>query len=593
MIHFSNPIIFLLIPPVILLFFLLRRLRKYHAISVSNISIIKKSAKKTGFTKIALLSLNIAVILLLVLIAARPQGLGGIKEEKFTGMDMVIAMDISGSMRAEDFNPNRIEAAKRITLNFIDRMKGNRIGLVLFAGRSFTQSPLTVDYNVLTEFINRIDLRMIDISGTAIGDAIVTSANRFFDDKVRSRVIVLLTDGENNGGAIDPLTSAAVAKYRGIKVYTIGIGSPEGAPIPVYSESGKVIGTILAKIDEPLLTDIADITGGRYISASDEKGLISAFGQIADMEKDNIKMDKHVIYKDYYPHAAVAVAFIFTLSFLYERLRRRTASLLVWRNQIYKWILSGVFILVLLFIAIGPDRKNNEGKGDGLDIVIAMDTSLSMQTEDIAPNRGVYANNLAREIITALPAKRVGIVLFSDYGYILCPLTYDRDAALTLLSNRTRESGKGTNISDAIMTSALLFTDKDHKKVILLLTDGEDTRGVKAEKIGEILQDNNIRLFTIGIGRKEGGLIPIRTGEKMEFKKDIAGEYVHSRLDEGLLMEIAKAGKGEYISMGNNPVEIIKAGVEGQGAGVRDWKGGASQYLSFVALMLFMVIIIL
>ena len=105
--------------------------------------------------------------------------MGGIKEEKFTGMDMVIAMDISGSMQAEDFNPNRIEAAKRITLNFIDRMKGNRIGLVLFAGRSFTQSPLTVDYNVLTEFISRIDLRMIDISGTAIGDAIVTSANRF------------------------------------------------------------------------------------------------------------------------------------------------------------------------------------------------------------------------------------------------------------------------------------------------------------------------------------------------------------------------------------------------------------------------------
>ena len=179
--------------------------------------------------------------------------------------------------------------------------------------------------------------------------------------------------------------------------------------------------------------------------------------------------------------------------------------------------------MVLLFIAIGPDRKNNEGKGDGLDIVIAMDTSLSMQTEDIAPNRGVYANNLAREIITALPAKRVGIVLFSDYGYILCPLTYDRDAALTLLSNRTREAGKGTNISDAIMTSALLFTDKDHKKVILLLTDGEDTRGVKAERIGEVLQDNNIRLFTIGIGRKEGGLIPIRTDEKMEFKKILQG----------------------------------------------------------------------
>ncbi|MBI5748977.1 MAG: VWA domain-containing protein, partial [Nitrospinae bacterium] len=395
------------------LFFLLRRLRRYNAVFVSNINPIKKSVTRYSHTKIILLILNIAVMLLLVSIAAGPRGVGGIKEDKLTGIDIVIAMDISGSMRAEDFKPNRIEAAKRITIDFIEKMKGNRIGLALFAGRSFTQAPLTVDYEILKTFINRIDLGMIDISGTAIGDAVVTGVNRLFDNKARSKVVVLLTDGENNGGSIDPLTAAAVARHRDVKVYTIGIGTSEGAPIPVYSESGRVVGRILVKIDEKQLRDIAEITGGKYIRASDEKGLINAFNQIAAMEKGAIEIKRYTIYKEYYPHLAVIAVFIFSSSFFYERIKRG-----IRRNQIIKDIFAVSLILLLLFIAVSQKAGGKDTDGEGMDIVVAIDASLSMLAEDVSPNRAGYADSLAKRIITSLPVKRAGIVLFSDYGYI-------------------------------------------------------------------------------------------------------------------------------------------------------------------------------
>ncbi len=587
MFHFENPIFFLLIPPVTALFFLLRRLRRYNAVFVSNINPIKKSATRYSHTKIILFILNIAVILFLISIAAGPRGVGGIKEEKLTGIDIVIAMDISGSMRAEDFKPNRIEAAKRITIDFIEKMKGNRIGMVLFAGRSFTQAPLTVDYGILKEFISRIDLSMIDISGTAIGDAIVTGVNRLFDNKARSKVIVLLTDGENNGGSIDPLTAAAVARHRDVKVYTIGIGTSEGAPIPVYSESGRVVGRILVKIDEKQLRDIAEITGGKYIMASDEKGLINAFNQIAAMEKDAIEIKRYTIYKEYYPHLAVIAVFIFSSSFFYERIKRG-----IRRNQIIKDIFAVSLILLLLFIAVSQKAGGRDADGEGMDIVIAIDASLSMLAEDVSPNRAGYADSLAKRIITSLPDTRIGIVLFSDYGYVLCPLTFDLDSALTLLSNRSADNNSGgTDIADAMTTASLLFTDEKREKIILMLTDGENNRGSRPEKAAEELKDKDIKVYTIGIGKKEGVFIPVKKDGHAGFKKDISGEHVRTRLDDSMLKEISRISSGKYIDIDSDPVEAIKKEGRIQKAEFR--RQGSVGYLSFIALMLFMVMSII
>lgn len=265
----------------------------------------------------AILVLRVLAIVLLVLAVARPQS-GSTHEEILTkGIDIVLAVDNSTSMAAEDFKPdNRLAVAKDAVSRFIEGRKNDRIGLVVFAGRGYTRCPLTLDYNILTQLLDGVDLAAQD-EGTAIGMGLVTATNRLRDSDAKSKVIVLLTDGRNNRGEIDPTTAATLAQTLGIRIYTIGVGTRGEAPYPVQDPFlGKRYVYLRADIDEEGLTSIADLTGGRYFRATDATSLETVFEQIDEMEKTEIKVRQYVRYAELFPWMLWPGVLLFALELL-------------------------------------------------------------------------------------------------------------------------------------------------------------------------------------------------------------------------------------------------------------------------------------
>ncbi|GAB4276417.1 MAG: VWA domain-containing protein [Candidatus Rifleibacteriota bacterium] len=272
--------------------------------------------------------LRLMILVLLVFALMQPQY--GLEREEVTrqGIDIMIAIDVSGSMAAEDFKPNRLKAAQKITENFITGLVDHRIGLVVFAGLSLTQCPLTIDYGVVTELLRRSSLEMIKADGTAIGDAIINAVYKFDSDKKdkRDKVIILLTDGENNAGVVDPLQAAKIAAERSVKIYTIGVGSLEGAPIPIIRGGRKMYarnndGSLyIPKLDEQLLKDIAYITGGKYFRATDNDALEQIYKTIATLEKGKIDINRTIQYSDRF-YWFLAPAFCLLLCEIYLRSR--------------------------------------------------------------------------------------------------------------------------------------------------------------------------------------------------------------------------------------------------------------------------------
>ncbi|HOY68957.1 MAG TPA: VWA domain-containing protein [Candidatus Ozemobacteraceae bacterium] len=246
------------------------------------------------------------LLVLLVIGLMRPQW--GFEQEAVTrqGIDIMIALDVSGSMAAEDFKPNRLKAAQSITERFIGGISDHRVGLVVFAGLALTQCPLTMDYGVVTELLRRADLRMIRMDGTAIGDALINAVYKFkkAPGEKRDQVVILLTDGENNSGSIDPLEAAKVAADKNIRIYTIGVGSLEGAPIPIDTPVGRQYATNpdgtpqIPRLDEQLLKDIAYITRGRYFRATDNKALEQIYETISKLEKGKIDVARTTQYAE-------------------------------------------------------------------------------------------------------------------------------------------------------------------------------------------------------------------------------------------------------------------------------------------------------
>jgi Ca-activated chloride channel family protein len=239
-------------------------------------------------------------LLLLIVALARPRS--GEREVEVTsqGIDIVVALDISGSMRAEDFQPrNRLHVAKEKAALFIEGRTSDRIGLVVFAANSYTQCPLTTDYGVLARLLEEVDFGDIR-DGTAIGMAIANGVNRMKDVPGKSRVLILLTDGRNNAGAVDPITAAELARSLGVRVYTIGVGTLEEAPYPVED---PVFGTrtvmLPAQVDETTLTRIAETTGGRYFRATDAEALDRIFREIDALEKTTVETREWVNYSEF------------------------------------------------------------------------------------------------------------------------------------------------------------------------------------------------------------------------------------------------------------------------------------------------------
>lgn len=228
--------------------------------------------------------LRLISIALVIIVIARPQAIDSWEESETQGIDIVMALDVSGSMLSQDLQPNRLEAAKKVAAEFITDRQNDNIGLVIFAGESFTQCPLTTDHTVLLNLLNKIDFGLIE-DGTAIGLGLANAVNRLKDSESESRVVILLTDGTNNRGQIAPLTAADLARSYGIRVYTVGVGTKGMAPTPVQTPFGIRMQNMPVDIDEKTLTEIAVMTGGQYFRAEDTEGLRKVYDEIDEMEK--------------------------------------------------------------------------------------------------------------------------------------------------------------------------------------------------------------------------------------------------------------------------------------------------------------------
>jgi Ca-activated chloride channel family protein len=239
---------------------------------------------------------------------ARPQSTSK-SESVFTeGIDIVLALDISSSMLAQDFNPDRLQAAKDIGTQFVAERPNDRIGLVVFAGESFTQCPLTTDRITLINLMKDVDCGMIE-DGTAIGNGLATAVARLKDSKSVSRVVILLTDGVNNRGEVAPLTAAEIAKTYGIRVYTIGVGSMGTAPYPMMTPFGVQMQQVPVEIDEDMLRNVAEMTNGQYFRATSNTKLLEIYGEINKLERNKVEVDSLMHHKEeYMPFALLALA---------------------------------------------------------------------------------------------------------------------------------------------------------------------------------------------------------------------------------------------------------------------------------------------
>lgn len=237
-------------------------------------------------------ALRVAAVVLMSIALARPQLTNRWQSESTEGIDIMMALDISGTMLAEDLKPNRLDAAKNVGSDFILARPNDQIGLVVFAGESFTQCPLTTDHAALVNLFQSVEFGMID-DGTAIGLGLANCVNRMKDSKTKSKVIILLTDGSNNAGEIDPITAAEIAKTFGIRVYAVGVGSYGQARVPVQTPMGTQYMTMDSQFDESTLKNIASTTGGAYFRATDNNSLTHIYQQIDQLEKTKLRVREY------------------------------------------------------------------------------------------------------------------------------------------------------------------------------------------------------------------------------------------------------------------------------------------------------------
>lgn len=265
---------------------------------------------------------TIALVMIIIAIA-RPRSSTKMDKIDTEGIDIVLAMDVSTSMLARDFTPDRISAAKDIAIEFISQRPSDRMGIVVFAGESYTQCPLTTDRATLINLMKEIETGLIE-DGTAIGNGLATAVARMQNSDAKSRVVILLTDGVNNSGEITPQTAADIAKTYGIRVYTIGVGANGTAPYPVMTPWGVQMQNVEVEIDENLLKNIAETTGGRYFRATDNTKLSEIYSEINKMEKARTTIDSFPIYKEMFTgFALIALACLLLevlISFILRRL---------------------------------------------------------------------------------------------------------------------------------------------------------------------------------------------------------------------------------------------------------------------------------
>lgn len=292
-------LLILILPMIAYYFFKLKDGKA--TIQISTIAGVKKGYKTLKYyLRHIPIIIRIAAYTLLIIAMARPQSVSSSQTTTTEGIDIVMAIDVSGSMLARDFKPDRISAAKDIASQFILDRKGDRMGIVVFAGESYTQVPLTTDKPTLINLMSQIESGIID-DGTAIGNGLATTISRLKDSKAKSKVAILLTDGVNNSGQIAPATAAEIAKTYDIKLYTIGVGTRGVAPYPTNDGWGNIVfRDVEVEIDDKMLTEIAELTGGKYFRATDNEKLKSIYDEINQLEKSEVEVENFTKYHDQY-----------------------------------------------------------------------------------------------------------------------------------------------------------------------------------------------------------------------------------------------------------------------------------------------------
>ena len=260
---------------------------------------------------------RIFALAMIVVAIARPRSSQEMERIDTEGIDIILAMDVSTSMLARDFTPDRINASKDIAIEFIAQRPSDRMGIVVFAGESFTQCPLTTDRATLINRMKEVQTDLI-ADGTAIGNGLATAVARMKDSDAKSRVVILLTDGVNNRGEISPQMAAEIAKTYGVRVYTIGVGANGMAPYPVMTPWGVEVQNVKVEIDENLLTEIADATGGRYFRATDNTKLAEIYSEINKMEKARTTVDSFPVYKELFGKYALLALLALLLELLFN-----------------------------------------------------------------------------------------------------------------------------------------------------------------------------------------------------------------------------------------------------------------------------------
>ena len=309
------PWFLLLLPVLAALWFVRRRRGGNRPPSLGFSTVGWLPARGSDRSRVILDALFLVALLLVTVALARPQR--GLRENELSGrgVDIVLALDVSTSMRAEDFQPNRLAVAKTVAGTFLEGRPHDRLGLVIFAGTAVTQCPLTLNHSVLVDLLQRVDFGMVE-DGTAIGQGLATALNRLRQSRAKSKVVILLTDGDNNRGAIDPLTAADLARALGVRVYTIGVGTSGIAPIPVDDPAfGRRYVMQPVVIDEATLKGIAETTGGHYFRARDNQALAAIYRQIDQMEKSNLTSAAYSEWRDRGPELIFLAVLLLAIGF--------------------------------------------------------------------------------------------------------------------------------------------------------------------------------------------------------------------------------------------------------------------------------------
>ncbi len=317
----------LLLLPILILWYFNQGQNQEATIRYSNIDLIPKSVIRSGRMKNLVFIIGRIVIMLIIILAlARPRISDTIRETKMEIIDILLVIDQSSSMLAQDFKPNRLEAAKEVAKTFIKDREGDRLGLIVFAGESYIQCPLTRDIDVLLEFTDEIEIIDREHDGTAIGMAIANSINRLRESEAISKTIILLSDGSNNQGELDPITAADLAAKFDIKIYTVAAGTHGLAPYPVTDAWGRqVIQKVQVDVDEESLKEIAKITGGQFFRATDNKSLQKVYQEIDELERTEIEVTEYQNYTELYswltiPAAFASIFFIFLTRGIFHKL---------------------------------------------------------------------------------------------------------------------------------------------------------------------------------------------------------------------------------------------------------------------------------